>query len=590
MADPGGEGAPLKLVGTSPPSEPTGGSNSESTDSATEHVDPMLGRVVDGRYRFDSVLGEGGMGIVYRATHIALNKSLAIKVLRPEVSKNDEIVARFKQEAQSASAIGNQHIIDISDFGRMPDGATYFVMEFLEGQSLTQAIETDGFDTARTVFVAKQLCSALGAAHEVGIVHRDMKPDNVQLIPRGGTTDFVKVLDFGIAKVGGSTSKLTQAGQVFGTPHYMAPEQCAGAQVDARTDVYAVGVILYEMATGSVPFDADNLMGILTKHLYENPVPPHELPPPVDVAPALEAVILKALAKKAEHRYQSMAELSADLDAVARGTTPQAVVDRVDRQGLTTERDLPIPDEAPGRLTLGVGQPAIPTRARWPWVVGLLAVVAGGAALVFMGEVDEQATASSPTSAPIIDEASGAGETAAAVAGGGLAAGDDPTDLPEGETPAAGAPEAEVDAVGTAPTEEPAEPTKPAEPAVKGASVKVTSVPAGAQVFDGDRLLGTTPLTVAKPSRGKLSLQLRKNGYRTGAVALRSGSPKTVRVRLRAQPRVQPRDPAPKPSEPTAVPAPTEPAPTEPSSPRPKPPKPPKPDGRLQSEVLDPWQ
>jgi serine/threonine-protein kinase len=170
-------------------------------------------------------------------------------------------------------------------------------MEFLNGVSLTQALEAGKFETGRTIYVAKQLCAALGAAHEIGIVHRDMKPDNVQLVQRGDDSDFVKVLDFGIAKVGGSTSKLTQAGQVFGTPHYMSPEQCAGTNVDQRTDIYAVGVMLYEMATGKVPFDADNLMGILTKHLYENPSPPHELPPPVDVTPALEAVILKCLSK-----------------------------------------------------------------------------------------------------------------------------------------------------------------------------------------------------------------------------------------------------------------------------------------------------
>ena len=281
--------------------------------------DPLIGQVLDGRYRIESVLGEGGMGIVYKAVHTTLRKPLAIKVLRPEVSKNEQIVMRFKQEAQSASQIGNQHIIDISDFGELADGSTYFVMEFLGGKSLTQALEAGKFNTDRTIYVAKQLCRALGAAHEIGIVHRDMKPDNVQLVPRGDDRDFVKVLDFGIAKVGGSTSKLTQAGQVFGTPHYMSPEQCAGTNVDQRTDIYAVGVMLYEMATGKVPFDADNLMGILTKHLYENPIPPHELPPPVDVPPALEAVILKCLAKKPELRYQSMHELLLDLEAVEQG-------------------------------------------------------------------------------------------------------------------------------------------------------------------------------------------------------------------------------------------------------------------------------
>src|SRR5262245_15494410 len=271
------------------------------------------------------------MGIVYKAVHTALGKPLAIKVLRPEVSKNEEIVMRFRQEAQSASQIGNPHIIDISDFGTLADGSTYFAMEFLSGRSLTAALAETRFDTERTIHVVRQIANALGAAHDIGIVHRDMKPDNVQLLDRGTAKDFVKVLDFGIAKVGGSTSKLTQAGQVFGTPHYMSPEQCAGTNVDHRTDIYAVGVILYEMATGKVPFDADNLMGILTKHLYETPIAPHELAPPVDVAPAMEAVILKCLQKKPEHRYQSMAELGADLNAMERGITPRAVIDKVER-------------------------------------------------------------------------------------------------------------------------------------------------------------------------------------------------------------------------------------------------------------------
>ena len=285
--------------------------------TARHALDPLIGQVLDGRYRIERMLGEGGMGIVYKGVHTTLGKALAIKVLRPEVSKNEEILQRFRQEAQSASQIGNPHIIDISDFGTLPDGSTYFVMEFLTGKSLTAALCETKFSSARTIHVIKQLAGALGAAHEIGIVHRDLKPDNVQLIERGGQKDFVKVLDFGIAKVGGSTSKLTQAGQVFGTPHYMSPEQCAGTNVDHRTDIYALGVMLYEMACGKVPFDADNLMGILTKHLYENAIPPRELSPPVDVSPALEAIILKCLQKKPDARYQSMSELAADLEALA---------------------------------------------------------------------------------------------------------------------------------------------------------------------------------------------------------------------------------------------------------------------------------
>ncbi len=347
--------------------------------------DPLIGRTLDGRYRIEAVLGEGGMGLVYRARHAMLNKPLAIKVLKPEVSKDTEVMQRFQQEAQSASAIGSQHIIDISDFGALPDGSTYFVMEFLDGTSLTKAIENERpMRTERVIRVAKQICDALGAAHERSIVHRDMKPDNIYLVKRGNDVDFVKVLDFGIAKVGGASSKLTKAGQVFGTPHYMSPEQCAGANVDQRTDIYALGVILYEMASGRVPFDADNLMGILTKHMYEKPIPPHELPPPIDVPPGLEAVIMKCLEKSTDVRYQSMAEVKADLEAIEGGLTPRAVVDAVDRASMPQRTDGTgrMLNPNAGRMSgiaVGAGEAPMappPSRSVLPFVMGGLALVA----------------------------------------------------------------------------------------------------------------------------------------------------------------------------------------------------------------------
>jgi serine/threonine-protein kinase len=429
--------------------------------------DPLIGQVLDGRYRIESVLGEGGMGIVYKAVHTTLRKPLAIKVLRPEVSKNEQIVQRFKQEAQSASQIGNQHIIDISDFGELADGSTYFVMEFLGGKSLTHALEAGKFDTDRTIYVAKQLCRALGAAHEIGIVHRDMKPDNVQLVQRGDDHDFVKVLDFGIAKVGGSTSKLTQAGQVFGTPHYMSPEQCAGTNVDQRTDIYAVGVMLYEMATGKVPFDADNLMGILTKHLYENPIPPHELPPPVDVPPALEAVILKCLTKKPDLRYQTMAELCDDLEAVESGLTPRAVVDHVQRatHGSQTATDL----DSPGRMTVGQGVPGVPGKKPLALWLGIAVLLIGGGAGAFFalgGKSNDQANVVKPAN-----------------------------DAPPAVVPP--------------PAANPPPPT-PAAPTL----ITIKSDPLGAELYRSNSLIGNTPFTLTKPKDGdQIELELRMSGY-----------------------------------------------------------------------------
>lgn len=281
----------------------------QSQDIAATKKDALVGKILDHRYHIESVLGEGGIGLVYRAKHIKLNKPLAIKVLKPEVSKDAEIIGRFQQEAQSASAIGNPHIVDITDFGNLPDGSTYFVMEFLSGFTLSEVITKETrLDFRRIIHIAMQLCNALNAAHSKGIVHRDLKPDNIMLISRDDTDDFVKILDFGIAKVGESTGKFTQVGKIFGTPHYMSPEQCSGTSVDHRADIYALGIILYELCTDHVPFESDTLMGLLSHQV--NKQPPPIRPQRHDTPEWLEALIMKCLEKNPAARFSTMKDVA----------------------------------------------------------------------------------------------------------------------------------------------------------------------------------------------------------------------------------------------------------------------------------------
>jgi serine/threonine-protein kinase len=285
-------------------------------------ADPLLGKIIDGRYEVLCVIGEGGMGTVYEVRHTTLGRRFALKVLRRDIA-DAEHTARFIQEAKAAAAIGHPNIVAVSDFGELviPDGGSlpgsqprggapvpYFVMEFLTGISLASLLRAEKtLDPRRAADIALQCAAGLSAAHAAGVIHRDLKPDNV-FLTRSGDREFVKLLDFGVAKMAGA-GRLTRAGMVFGTPHYMSPEQAAGQSVDHRADIYALGVILYESLAGKVPFEADTYMGVLTKHMFATPEPIDRLVPDASSLGTLGPIAMRCLAKSPHDRFASMAEL-----------------------------------------------------------------------------------------------------------------------------------------------------------------------------------------------------------------------------------------------------------------------------------------
>ncbi len=284
---------------------PVGDASPPATD------DPLIGTVVSERYRIIRKVGEGGMGAVYQAEHALIEKRVALKILFQDLTRRPDLVARFLQEAKSASRIGQENVIDISDFGQSADGLVYIAMEFLDGQDLGKTLRAEKqLPWTRTRPILMQITKALRAAHSHGIIHRDMKPENVYLVQREGRADYVKVLDFGIAKVVSADDnegpRLTQTGMIFGTPEYMSPEQAQGHPPDHRLDVYAVGCIMYHMLTGVVPFTADSFMGILTKHLLEPVVPPRKRRPELDIPVDVEAVCLRAMEKDRDKRWPDM--------------------------------------------------------------------------------------------------------------------------------------------------------------------------------------------------------------------------------------------------------------------------------------------
>lgn len=305
------------------------------SDARADGPDPMIGRTIVDRFTVIAKVGEGGMGAVYRATQRGMDREVAIKVLLGDVARNESVVRRFHLEALAISKLRHPNTIQIYDFGETDDGLLYIAMEYLEGTSLHGLLEFEGVLSARrAVRIARQMGRSLREAHQKGIVHRDLKPDNVFLISLGEERDFVKVLDFGVAKLreaDGKGGTVTKTGTIFGTPRYMSPEQARGKTVDVRSDLYAIGVMLFQMLTGRVPFDADNQLGVLIQHIQNNPPAFEDVRSDLVVPTEVQELVYKLLSKRPEDRPQTAEAMNQDLGHIEDG------LDEIFRRVVTRE-------------------------------------------------------------------------------------------------------------------------------------------------------------------------------------------------------------------------------------------------------------
>lgn len=439
--------------------------------------DPLVGRVLANKMEVEALLGEGAMGRVYRARHLSLDKTVAIKVLHKELNTDKSIVGRFKAEARGASRLTHPNAVQILDFGvDGPDGLLYIAMEFLEGEDMSKILAREHrFSPSRSANLMVQILGALADAHDQDVIHRDMKPGNIVVTPRrgddGGIVEVVKVCDFGLAKLldrdaeQSSTGPLTKAGQVFGTPAFMSPEQARGEVLDVRTDLYSCGCILYRMLSGDMPFRAESVVGVLMKQISEEPTPLGQLAP--DAPPGLIEVVKRAMAKNRDERYSSAREMRQDLVSLfgadlsqpyipsVRGASAVAALSSPD---LIIEATAPsigrISDQGSASQASMTGEPVATGRRAWLVMLpGLLALVLLGGLAVFVvqkldarsGAVANQAPVPRPPSQAVAEKSS------------------DPTPPPPLEVPPA-APEPKADpALAPKPEKEPSRTPRPSK-------------------------------------------------------------------------------------------------------------------------------
>ncbi len=276
--------------------------------------DPFIGSILNSTYQIQEVVGSGGMGRVYKARDVLMERTVAIKMLHAHLTSDQASIQRFQQEARAASAINHPNVITAYDFGISESGQPYLIMDFLQGKSLSNTIDdSNGLEYSRAIHIFAQTCDALHVAHTKGVIHRDLKPSNIMVVQNRDDPDFVKIVDFGIAKLlphsGKQSQNLTQTGELFGSPLYMSPEQFLGKVLDERTDIYAMGCVMYETLIGRPPFTGEHVLETMHKHIHEAPVKFSQARPDLKIAAKLEAIVMRALEKEPDARYQTMAEL-----------------------------------------------------------------------------------------------------------------------------------------------------------------------------------------------------------------------------------------------------------------------------------------
>ncbi|WP_106087477.1 serine/threonine protein kinase [Enhygromyxa salina] len=561
--------------------------------------DDRAGDIIRERFELVRMLGKGGMGTVYVARHTTLPKTFAVKVLNRRYAQRKDIAERFLQEARAVSLIDHENVVGVVDFGKEADGSAYLVMEHLRGESLSAICKREApLAWPRIAHIMSQLCRALQAAHDVGIIHRDVKPENVLRVGRHEDPDYIKVLDFGLAKMQVSGGlRLTRTGMVLGTPDYMSPEQARGRPTDHRADIYAAGIMMYELLCGRVPFKADTFPAMRQKHLLEPPEPPSRWAPEAGISDEMDAIVLRALAKDPDHRFASMTQMEQAIAAVGTGA-PVELLER-HTMPLLTERTLldgpgragmsPAERAGPRGSTLPIG-PTLPIGATLP----IAATLPVGAKLPSAAEpTTSESSARSPARVLAIwfvAVVAVIALTYAAVLLGGRLGPDEVPGVAPAEAPRA--------------QREPSVAT-PIQPAVASlrfhTNVPVTLLDARGQPIASEPVSGESGIvtqTAVPIGDVAIELVLRAEGHEDLHVVVTPTRDRDLEFVLEPAP-AAPAEPAPEPERPEAKPKPSKPKPKQEPKPEPKPvvePKPepktePKPgdDHSFAPEIVDPF-